>query len=96
MNIGAAGATTNLSGTNIGYNRGVPSGAGIEVDIQGVNGGTSFTGTTFVLAHNGIPTLRSCTPRKRLDWLSTVRGRLGWLATPTLLFYETDGFALGG
>jgi outer membrane immunogenic protein len=31
-----------------------------------------------------------------LDYLGTVRGRLGWLFTPTLLVYGTGGFAYGG
>ncbi len=29
------------------------------------------------------------------DYLGTVRGRLGWIATPDLLFYGTGGFAYG-
>ena len=58
-------------------------------DTQGVSGGTSFTGTTFVLANNGIPTVANLQATKRLDWLSAVPGRLGWLAAPTLpLFME--------
>jgi outer membrane immunogenic protein len=69
--------------------------AGIEADIQGVSGGTSFTGTTFVLANNGIPTVTNLDASRRLDWLSTVRGLLGWLTTPTLLIYGTGGFAFG-
>ncbi len=87
MNVGAAGATTNLSGTNsggfigggqIGYNWRLGWGvAGIEADFQGVSGSTSFTGTTSILANNAIPTVTNLDATKRLDWLSTVRGRLG-------------------
>ena len=33
---------------------------------------------------------------KEIDYLGTVRGRLGWLASPTLLFYGTGGLAYGG
>jgi outer membrane immunogenic protein len=33
---------------------------------------------------------------KRTDWLGTVRGRLGWLATPTMLVFGTAGLAYGG
>jgi outer membrane immunogenic protein len=106
MNVGAAGATTNLSGTNnggfiaggqIGYNWRLGWGgvAGIEADFQGVSGGPSFTGTTSVLANNGIPVVTNLDASKRLDWLSTLRGRLGWLAMPTLLVYGTGGFAFG-
>jgi outer membrane immunogenic protein len=105
MNVGAAGATTSLSGSNnggfigggqIGYNWRFAWGvAGIEADFQGVSGGPNVTGTTFVLANNGIPTVTNLDASKRLDTLGTVRGRLGWLATPTLLVYGTGGFAFG-
>lgn len=103
MNVGAAGATTNLSGTNngsfvgggqIGYNWRFGWGmAGIEADFQGVSGRSNFTGTTFVLANNNIPTVTNLDASKRLESLGTVRGRLGWLATPTTLLYGTGGFA---
>ena len=33
---------------------------------------------------------------KHTDWLGTVRGRVGWLATPTLLIFGTGGLAYGG
>ena len=33
---------------------------------------------------------------KSLDYLGTVRGRLGYLFTPTLLVYATGGLAYGG
>jgi outer membrane immunogenic protein len=36
------------------------------------------------------------TVSSRLDYLGTVRGRLGWLATPTFLLYGTGGLAYGG
>ena len=31
----------------------------------------------------------------KLDWFGTVRGRLGFLATPTFLLYGTGGLAYG-
>ena len=31
-----------------------------------------------------------------LSWLGTVRGRIGWLATPTLLLFGSGGVAYGG
>ena len=34
--------------------------------------------------------------RGSLDYVGTVRGRLGWLFTPTLLLYGTGGLAYGG
>jgi outer membrane immunogenic protein len=33
---------------------------------------------------------------KHTDWLGTVRGRVGWLATPTFLIFGTGGLAYGG
>ena len=30
------------------------------------------------------------------EWIGTVRGRLGYLFTPAILFYGTGGFAYGG
>ena len=33
---------------------------------------------------------------KELDYFGTVRGRLGWLAYPSLLVYGTGGLAYGG
>jgi outer membrane immunogenic protein len=110
MNLGAAGATTNLSGANlsgtnnggfigggqIGYNWSLGwAVAGIEADFQGVGGGSSFKQTTSVLANNGNPTVTNLDASKRLQSLGTVRGRLGWLAAPTVLVYGTGGFAFG-
>ena len=34
--------------------------------------------------------------RSNLDWIGTVRGRVGWLLSPTLLVYGSGGFAYGG
>jgi outer membrane immunogenic protein len=31
-----------------------------------------------------------------IDWIGTVRGRAGWLVTPSLLIYGTAGFAYAG
>ena len=30
-----------------------------------------------------------------LDWIGTVRGRVGYLVTPTILLFGTGGFAYG-
>ena len=39
--------------------------------------------------------LTSITTDDKLDWFGTVRGRLGVLATPNILFYGTGGAAYG-
>ncbi|MCC3243765.1 outer membrane beta-barrel protein [Methylocystis sp. WRRC1] len=89
-----------IGGGQIGYNWQFMNSfiAGVEADIQGVAGnspnrdifGSSFdpiSGTNIVTFGN-----RS----SRLDYLGTVRGRLGWLFTPTMLVYGTGGLAYGG
>lgn len=61
---------------------------GAEADFQGVVGGpgssTTITPSTTFITSN------------RLDYLGTVRARVGWLAIPTLLLYGTGGVAYGG
>jgi outer membrane immunogenic protein len=108
MNQGARGATAHLSNSNghnggfigggqIGYNYQVTNWVlGIEADIQGILGSSNFTASTSVMANNGIPIMTHLDASKQLDYLGTVRGRLGFLATPTLLLYGTGGLAYGG
>jgi outer membrane immunogenic protein len=108
MNQGAAGATAHLSNGNdnggfigggqIGYNYQVANWVfGIEADIQGISGGSrNFTASTSVMDNNGLPVTTQLEASKQLDYLGTVRGRLGFLATPTLLLYGTGGLAYGG
>jgi outer membrane immunogenic protein len=70
---------------------------GLEADIQGVassGGNTNLVGVLPLapgFSVTGVTQLRGS-----LDYLGTVRGRLGWLFTPTLLLYGTGGFAYGG
>jgi outer membrane immunogenic protein len=47
------------------------------------NAGTITSGVSYASVQGGV------------DWLGTVRGRLGYLATPTLLLYGTGGLAYG-
>ncbi|WP_454916375.1 outer membrane protein [Xanthobacter sediminis] len=75
--------------------------AGIEADIQGsaIAGSGSYTGIAVYGpdAFGDIDTARGAgTVTVGLDWLGTVRGRLGYLATPTLMVYATGGLAYGG
>lgn len=70
---------------------------GLEADISAIaNGGSSgFTQTVArdALGHTFTATVSAT---DNLDWLGTVRGRLGFLATPTWLIYGTGGLAYGG
>jgi len=90
-----------IGGGQIGYNWQFSGNfvAGIEADIQGIAGTSGNNGAAFTAVPTGIGPFAAVTTmnaRKSLDYLGTVRGRLGWLATPTLLIYGTGGLAYGG
>lgn len=99
-----------IGGGQIGYNWQFYNGrlvAGIETDIQGI-AGSSGGGASWIATPLGVipdPQTETFIPvnllsgisvRKSLDYIGTVRGRLGWLFTPTLLVYGTGGLAYGG
>jgi outer membrane immunogenic protein len=90
-----------IGGGQIGYNWQFSNVfvAGIEADIQGI-AGNSTSGSAFGAGVPiGFPNERivsSSYASKSIDYLGTVRGRLGWLFTPTLLLYGTGGLAYGG
>lgn len=69
---------------------------GVEADLHGVSGNTDTkwqVGTT----NAGGQTFVSYTQRtETLNYLGTIRGRLGLLATPKLALYATGGMAYGG
>jgi outer membrane immunogenic protein len=90
-----------IGGGQIGYNYQYGSNIllGIEADIQGTGirgtarGGGAAAGNgaelqSLAVGQTGI--------QGGVDWLGTVRGRIGYLWTPTLLVYGTGGFAYGG
>src|SRR5580692_226757 len=97
----AAGLTTGIpvgsqkgiiGGGQFGYN--FQSGrfvAGFEADIQGLSG--RATGTAVTAFSAGSTTL---TATNSVNWLGTVRARIGLAATPNLLIYGTGGLAYGG
>jgi outer membrane immunogenic protein len=76
---------------------------GLESDIQGVvgRGGGSLNRATGVAlvgpgsVVTGTPDLTTFNASKNLDYLGTVRGRAGYLASPALLAYATGGLAYG-
>ncbi len=71
--------------------------AGIEADIQAMpgKGSTSVAGSVGV---TGFPNtvVQSASVSHGIDYLGTVRGRAGFLFTPSLLVYGTGGLAYGG
>jgi outer membrane immunogenic protein len=92
-----------IGGGQIGYDHqfGGAFIAGAEADIQGVaenSGGGSFWRNNSVLGENlyNHNYLSGVSVSKSLDYLGTVRGRIGYLISPALLIYGTGGFAYGG
>jgi outer membrane immunogenic protein len=66
---------------------------GLEGDIQG-SGEKGSTAFTCVACANGGTNITSLLTQE-LNWFGTVRGRVGVLATPNMLFYATGGLAYG-
>lgn len=92
-----------IGGAQFGYNWqiGGVGVVGFEADIQGIGkGGNNRNLTTVVgpFAFDGVNEVitTSIGTSQRLDYLGTVRGRLGVLATPSFLLYGTGGLAFGG
>ena len=106
LNGKVASSTTNgfIGGGQIGYNWQVPVGAavfiaGVEADIQGVaaNGGQKTTNAVWQSQPLYCCSVwNSTSASSNLQWLGTVRGRIGYLVTPSLLVYGTGGLAYGG
>jgi|SRR5208283_1158554 len=89
-----------IGGGQIGYNFQFANNtvASAEADIQGIAGSTSTaTRATFtpILGTPGSYTTAVGVSNK-LDYFGTLRGRYGYLFTPSLLAYGTGGFAWGG
>jgi len=106
--VAAALATTSLGpkqrgfvgGGQIGYNwQFNPQWVtGLEADIQGLSHSGDTASVTSVSGVPGFPTetfVSTTTATSRVDWLGTVRARLGYLVTPNLLAYGTGGLAYG-
>ena len=85
-----------LGGVQGGYNwHFAPSWVlGVEADFDG--GGVDSAGN-LLTTPVGAPLVGSATRfvSQTQSYLGTVRGRLGWLATPDLMLYGTGGFAYG-
>jgi outer membrane immunogenic protein len=86
-----------IGGGQFGYNWQFNSWvAGFEADIQGTRvKATGQSNATVGAAGFGFSLTTNVSATKELDYLGTVRGRLGWLASPTMLVYGTGGLAYG-
>lgn len=110
--LGASGVISSgnaggfIGGGQFGYNWQFGFGGnsfvyGVEADIQGVASGGGANGSWTSIPVTGANILNhsigtAASARKNLDYLGTVRGRIGYLLTPTLLVYGTGGLAYGG
>lgn len=83
-----------IGGVQVGYNHQFGAFvAGLEADISG----TSAKGTQSIFVPTIFPGIVVAGEgRARLDYLATVRGRLGYAITPSVLLYATGGLAIGG
>lgn len=94
-----------IGGGQIGYNYQLSSSfvIGIEADIDGaaingVSGASSAATLPAALAatQNVTQAVGFTHVDSGLDYLGTLRGRIGYLVTPALLAYVSGGFAYGG
>jgi len=104
LNLPAAGIVETFNLAPDGINGGVQAGYnwqaanwvfGLEADIQGSTQKDDKTCVVFCLP-SSIPGGVRAAYDATLPWFGTVRGRLGYTITPTLLVYGTGGFAYGG
>ena len=98
---GASGGSNSgfIGGLQVGYNKQFAGAfvGGLEADIQGVAGASRTVGTYGVGVDSAGVSYTSIGKRSGgLDYLGTVRGRIGYLVMPTLLVYGTGGLAYGG
>lgn len=99
LTVGAIPTSVDLSedgiigGGQLGYNWQVNSWVlGLEGDFDGTNAKADKTvGPITITGYVPITTTYS----RALNWLATVRGRVGFTATPSLLLYATGGLAVG-
>jgi outer membrane immunogenic protein len=97
--IGSSGGF--IGGGQVGYNYqfGPSFVASFEADIQGIASSQGSSSLFTVTPRIGFPGLNvdsALSASKGTDYIGTVRGRLGWLVTPTFLLYGTGGLAYGG
>jgi outer membrane immunogenic protein len=104
----AVASTANIGVRSNGFIGGVQAGynyqrgtwlAGVEADIQGIDSSTGSSTITQVAPRIGQPgdtVTATLGVSERLNYLGTVRGRIGFLPQPSVLLYATGGLAYGG
>ncbi len=91
-----------IGGGQIGYNYQFYNNflVGLEADIQGIAGSSGASSASVASGPiSGFPAynyVAGIQTTKNIGYLGTVRGRIGYLVTPTLLVFGTGGLAYGG
>ena len=87
-----------LGGGQVGYNYQLMKSfvIGAEADIQGMAGNAGAANFSGVSSANGVTYSTIGKASTNLQYIGTVRGRVGYLVMPSLLAYGTAGFAYGG
>jgi outer membrane immunogenic protein len=102
---GSSGNVGFIGGGQIGYNWQARYGgygflSGVEADIQGIAGSGSnanrWRAVNTDYFGQPVSLLSNQKGNANLSYIGTVRGRLGWLISSTLLAYGTGGLAYGG
>ena len=91
-----------IGGGQVGYNYQMGSFlVGVETDFQGSSLSSSsqqvgwVDGNGVLFGGGANPAYFGYQTGKSLNWLGTVRGRIGYAIMPSLLIYGTGGFAYG-
>lgn len=89
-----------IGGAQLGYNWQTGNWVyGVETDIQGIASGSGSSSRSGALVPVGFPAeliVSTVTAAKSIDYLGTVRARVGTLVSPAILAYATAGLAYGG
>lgn len=94
-----------IGGGQVGYNYQVSASivVGIETDIDGAgiagtagNASAATLPAALAVTQNVTQAVGFTQVNSGLDYLGTLRGRIGFLMTPSLLAYASGGFAYGG
>jgi outer membrane immunogenic protein len=89
-----------IGGGQVGYNFQIKNllVMGIEADIDDLTQSNRTTIVNRVIPIVGFPEnyQTTLTAKKNINYLGTVRGRLGFLLYPSMLVYGVGGFAYGG
>jgi outer membrane immunogenic protein len=94
---GNTGGSSAIGGLQVGYNwQVVPAWViGLESDWSWAHTGTSVTAPWIVNPGGGAVSRSFTIMSSTLDWVSSLRARLGYLVTPDFMLYGTAGGALG-